>query len=321
MAGIGTNGHGEADGGILPLVSVIIPAYNCAAYIREAVDSALAQDYPALEVIVVDDGSSDGTGAALAAYGERIRLLSQRNRGCAAARNLGLAHARGSHVAFLDGDDVWRPDKIRRQIEAMRRSGHRMAYSRFIVWHPDGDGSYPSAERMFGTDGAAHVSDCALVTGATYDALLLDCIVWTSTVLIEKSALMEAGGFDESLQLGEDYDLWLRLSRRLSMLGIEEPTALYRQHPASITRGARAINYEYLVLMRALERWGGGASGSSAAIRKRLARSMFNHGYAHYRYGDARIGVASFFRCLRHGDLRARPLLLLLACAGKALRG
>jgi glycosyltransferase involved in cell wall biosynthesis len=311
----------DVAGGDQPLVSVIIPAYNCAAYVREAVDSALSQDYPALEVIVVDDGSTDGTGAVLESYGKEIRLLSQENRGCAAARNAGIAHARGRYVAFLDVDDVWRPDKIGLQIAAMRRSGHAMSYSRFIVWLPDADHGYPSAERMFGEEGAAHVSDCALLTGDTYGALLLDCIVWTSTVMVEREVLIEAGGFDESLQLGEDYELWLRLSRRLTMLGIEEPTALYRQHPASITRSARTINYEYLVLKRALGTWGGGAPGGSAAIEKRLARSAFNHGYAHYRHGDARIGAASFLQCLRHGHRRIKSLLLLLACAGRAMLG
>lgn len=311
----------DADSGDLPLVSVIIPAYNCAAYIRDAVDSVLAQDYPSIEIIVVDDGSTDGTAAALAACGDRVRVLSQANRGCAAARNLGIAHAAGRYVAFLDGDDAWWPGKLRLQVDALRREGYRMAYSRFIVWRPDAGGRHPPPERMFAGEGAAHVSDCALVTGDTYDALLLDCIVWTSTVIVEKSVLLEAGGFDEALQLGEDYDLWLRLSRRLPMLGIAQPTALYRQHPASITRGARTVNYEYLVLTRALQRWGSGASGASGAMRKRLARSMFNHGYAHYKHGDPRIGAASFLRCLRHGDWRVRPLLLLIVCAGKAVFG
>jgi glycosyltransferase involved in cell wall biosynthesis len=302
-----------------PLVSVIIPAYNCAAFIREAVDSALAQDDAAVEVIVVDDGSTDDTAAILASYGDRIRLLSQANRGCAAARNLGLSHARGRYVAFLDGDDAWWPGKLRHQLQALAQTGHRMAYSRFIAWHPDAAGRYPPAERMFSSEGMAQVSDCALVTGNTYEALLLDCIVWTSTVLVEKTALDQAGGFDESLELGEDYDLWLRLSRSLPMLGLEQPTALYRQHPRSITRGARPINYEYLVLTRTLQRWGDGAPHRSGALRARLARSMFNHGYAHYKGGDARIAAASFRQCMRHGNIRIKPLLLFLACAARAM--
>ena len=302
-----------------PLVSVIIPAYNCARFIREAVDSALAQDYVALEVIVVDDGSTDDTGAILASYGDRIRLLSQPNRGCAAARNAGIALARGRYVAFLDGDDVWWPSKIRYQMQALGKAGYKMAYSRFIVWHPEADGHYLPAERMFSAEGSDHVSDCALVTGCTYEALLEDCMVWTSTVLVEKAALDEAGGFDEALEVGEDYDLWLRLSRTLPMLGLEQPTALYRQHPSSVIHGARDTNYEYLVLSRALALWGPGSSPDPSAIRARLAYSMFNHGYTHYKSGNPRMAALSFLQCMKHGDIRTRPLLLFLVCLAKAM--
>jgi hypothetical protein len=308
----------DAVPGEVPLVSVVIPAYNCERFIRDAVDSALAQDYPAIEIIVVDDGSTDDTGALLASYGTRIRLLSQPNRGCAAARNKGVAHAHGRYIAFLDGDDAWSPWKIRYQIEALGKAGYKLAYSRFIVWHQEADGHYLPAYRMFSAEGIAHVSDCALVTGCTYEALLKDCMVWTSTVLVEKAVLDEAGGFDESLELGEDYDLWLRLSRVMPMLGLEQPTALYRQHPHSITRGARNTNYEYLVLNRALAAWGPGSAPEPGAMRARLARSMFNHGYSHYRGGNARIAALSFLQCMKHGDIGVKPLLLFLVCLAKA---
>lgn len=302
-----------------PLVSVVIPAFNCARFIREAVDSVLAQDYGALEVIVVDDGSTDDTGLILASFGARIQVLSQPNRGCAAARNLGIAHSQGRYVAFLDGDDVWRPGKIRYQIEAIRKTEYKMAYSRFIVWHPEPNGCYIPSGRMFSAEGVGHVSDCALMTGDTYEALLKDCIVWTSTVLVEKAALDEAGGFDEELKSGEDYDLWLRLSRMMPMLGLELPTALYRQHLNSISHGAQDINYEYLVLNRALSLWGAASSIDVKEMQARLARSMFNHGYNHYKRGNARIAALSFLQCMKHGDVRIKPGLLFLICFAKAI--
>jgi glycosyltransferase involved in cell wall biosynthesis len=246
-------------------------------------------------------------------------LLSQPNRGCAAARNLGIAHARGRYVAFLDGDDVWWPGKIRYQTRAIGRTGYKLAYSRFIVWRQEADGSYMPAERMFSAEGIAHASDCAVVTGHTYEALLKDCIVWTSAVLVEKAALDEAGGFDEALALGEDYDLWLRLSRTMPMLGLEQPTALYRQHPHSITHRARDTNYEYFVLSRALAKWGPGQVSDFGAMRARLACSMFNHGYNHYKAGNARIAALSFLQCMKLGDIRMKPLLLLFICVAKAM--
>jgi glycosyltransferase involved in cell wall biosynthesis len=102
---------------VLPLVSVIMPAYNTARYIREAIDSVLDQDYPSKELIVIDDGSTDGTLEVLRSYGDRITLIEQRNQGSAVARNAGLAAARGECIAFLDSDDIWLPGKLRLQVD------------------------------------------------------------------------------------------------------------------------------------------------------------------------------------------------------------
>jgi hypothetical protein len=121
--------------------------------------------------------------------------------------------------------------------------------------------------------------------------------------------------------VGEDYDLWLRLSQALSISGLEQPTALYRQHPHSIIRGARDANYEYLVLRRALARWGPGSPPDPGAMRARLACSMFNHGYSHYKGGNSRIAAQSFLQCMKHGDIRIKPLLMFLVCLAKAVRG
>jgi glycosyltransferase involved in cell wall biosynthesis len=309
--------------GAFPLVSVVIPVFNGEQFIAEAIDSALAQDYPAIEVIVVDDGSTDGTAAILKSYGDAIRLVSQANRGCAAARNTGLRHARGRYIAFLDADDVWWAGKIASQVRAMAQAGFRMAYSRFAVWLPGPDGRYPPAGGLFSARDNPHLSDSVVQTGCIYRELLLDCIVWTSTVIIEKSVFDEVGAFDESLELGEDYDLWLRLSRHLPVLGLQQPAALYRTHPGSITRSAKAVNYEYRVLCRALGKWGEGIPEAGARwsrpIRARLARSMFNHGYAHYRHGDPDIAAAAFLQAMRHGDLRVKCLLLALVSKTRSL--
>ena len=296
-----------------PLVTVVIPAFNCAPFIRTAIDSVLAQDYPDLEIIVIDDGSTDATGSIVETYGDRVRLLAQANRGCAAARNLGIANARGDYIAFLDADDAWWQGKVSYQIEGLRQSGLQMAYSRFIVWQPEADGSCLAPQRVFAVPDNPALSDCALVTGDTYQELLLDCIVWTSTVLIRKSALLQVGCFDETLALGEDYDLWLRLSQMLLMLGQEQPTALYRQHPDSITRRVHAINHEYLVIQRSLDKFGPGsqasAAGMPARLQARLARSMFSHGYNHARVGNHAIAASSYRASMRHGGWRLKVAL------------
>lgn len=309
-----------------PLVSVIIPAFNAECFMVDAIDSVLAQDYPNLEIIVVDDGSTDTTPGIVAGYGGRVRLISQANRGCAAARNAGVRAAHGHFVAFLDADDVWWPHKIRLQVDALTASGYRMAYSRFIVWTPDAQGVFPPSEQMFGMPGNPGLSGCELVTGNIYPQLLLDCIVWTSTVLVENTLLQTVGLFDESLVLGEDYDLWLRLSKATQILSMAPPTALYRQHPQSITRSVHEVNFEYVVLNRALTRWGEGltektgerltedTANFSPRMRSRLAQSMVNHGYLLGRCGNHRAAANAYLTAIRHGERRVGPILRYCLC-------
>jgi glycosyltransferase involved in cell wall biosynthesis len=301
----------------LPLVSVVMPAYNSAQYIAEAIDSVLLQDYPALEIIVVDDGSSDNTTEIVARYGDKVSLLTQANQGSAAARNLGIRHANGKYIAFLDADDVWWSQKIRYQIEALATSGHKMAYSRFIRWHPDTNGEYSLPETDFGMPINPNTSQDGIVTGSLYAELLLDCMVWTSTVIVEKAELEKAGMFDEYLRKGQDYDLWLRLSRNIDMLGLEQATALYRIHSTSITASVRDINYEYLILSRAVAQWGetgpDGRSPGPGLVAERLMRSSFGHGYAHLKFGNPRTAMHSFRESMTHSGFRVKTLVLHLA--------
>ena len=303
-----------------PLVSVIIPAFNSERYIADAIDSVLQQDYPALEIWVVDDGSTDNTQNIVRSYGDKVRLLSQQNKGSAVARNQGIRHAQGKYIAFLDADDVWHKNKIRLQIDALRKSGHKMVYSSFIRWHPDAQGRYAAPDSLFDTPHHPDTTSANIVTGWTYADLLLDCIVWTSSVLVEKAEVEKAGLFDESLRKGQDYDLWLRLSRQVEMLGLEQPTALYRIHPDHITSAVKAINYEYLILTRALANWGeAGPDGRTPAgsVSARLAKSCFLHGIRHLRSGDPRIAAHAFRDSMKHSGVRPKPVLYLMAALAK----
>jgi glycosyltransferase involved in cell wall biosynthesis len=311
---------GSSDGGI----TVVTPAYNSAEFIAEAIDSVLAQDHPVLEMIVVDDGSTDDTRAVVEAYaGRGVRLLTQANQGSAAARNLGIEHARGRWIAFLDADDVWWSKKLSTQMRALASTNHGLAYSRFLRWQPDSEGCYPDAESLFAQRPAEALSDGALVTGWPYAELLLDCIVWTSTVVVQKAALDRAGRFDHALRKGQDYDLWLRLARDVSMIGVDEPCALYRRHGGGITEAVKPVNYEYTILSRTVERWGetgpDGRRPAPGLVKSRLARSALNHGLAHLRRGSARIALQSFGQSIHHGGLNPKLALCwtaaLLRCA------
>jgi glycosyltransferase involved in cell wall biosynthesis len=304
------------------LVTVVIPAYNSELYIAEAIDSVLKQSYPALEIIVIDDGSADNTRNIVLGYGDKVRLLTQSNQGSAVARNSGILNAHGKYIAFLDADDVWWPHKISYQIAELARSGHKMAYSRFIWWRPEATGDYVDAETVFSTHRKPAQSVSRMVTGWTYADLLMDCIVWTSTVIVEKSELEKAGLFDTNLLKGQDYDLWLRLSQQVEMLGLEQPTALYRIHPTSITTSVKDVNYEYLILSRAVARWGEigpDQRSPSGSVSARLAKSSFGHGCAHLVGGNPRIAVRSFVASMKHSGPRIKTLLYLAAALGRSL--
>jgi len=130
----------------------------------------------------------------------------------------------------------WWRHKLRYQVEALESGGHKMAYSRFIRWYPDDGGGYAHSQAQFDDAAPAHISGEAVITGWTYADLLLDCIVWTSTVIVEKTEIERAGLFDRDLRKGQDYDLWLRLARRYPFVCTSDVTACYRVHPNQASR-------------------------------------------------------------------------------------
>ena len=273
-------------------VSVIIPCYNAAPYILATIESVLAQDLPGMEVIVVDDGSSDGSVALVRAAYPQVRVEPQANAGVATARNTGLRLARGEWIAFVDADDIWLPGKLAAQLQLMQSvPGCRMSYTAWHVW-PCTD-ARPAAVLL--AELAAQAGDQGRWDGASgwiYPQLLLDCAVWTSTVMAQRSLLEETGGFDTGLRIGEDYDLWLRASRLTPILRVARPYALYRMHPASITRALPAENYRARVIERALAQWGfaspDGSAAGRAEVQRMLAKSWSDFGGAQLAGGNRR---------------------------------
>ncbi|HEV2124172.1 MAG TPA: glycosyltransferase, partial [Chloroflexota bacterium] len=215
-------------GAALPTVSIIIPAYQASAYIRDALESVFAQSYRGFEVIVVNDGSPDTPEleCALSPYRDRIVYHRQPNRGPSAARNTGIGLARGEFIAFLDSDDQWLPDFLSSQLAYLQADpsldlvyadatlvGHVMGPVRTFM------GKYPS------------------VGSVTVESLLRGtCIVLTSSVVARRASLVSAGLFDESLCGPEDLELWLRLLHRGGNIAYQERIlGLYRLHPLSLT--------------------------------------------------------------------------------------
>lgn len=259
----------------MDLVSVVIPAYNAERYIAAAVDSALAQTYPNCEVIVVDDGSTDGTPQILAGYGDRIRVHRQANGGSSAACNAGVELARGRWVAFLDADDLWLPDKTRLQVE---RCG------RFAISHTDswcfGDSLSQDVRRS---------SFEPLYAGQVLERLLVVNFITKSSVLMLRDVYLEAGGFGSSYPAVEDWPLWLRVCAKHEIGLVDEPLVRYRVHAQSKSMAARRTAGDHLRIIRDAF-----APGGVGAHLPQLRRAALRSSYAVNCHYAAQTGDWSF---------------------------
>ncbi|MDB5691067.1 MAG: glycosyl transferase family 2 [Alphaproteobacteria bacterium] len=246
-----------------PLVSVILPVFDRAGSIARAIESVLAQSYGHVELIVVDDGSTDGTAAILEAYRGTAAILRQANGGAYAARNLALRHATGEHVAFIDSDDAWLPHKLERQVPLMR-PGIGLVYGDVdIVTAPD-----DRAPRT----GMTAFKAVAPVRGRALEAFARGNFVPTSTVLVRGSALQEIGGFPES-RISADYLAWFRIAQAYAFDFVDAPVALYTQHQAGISHDLGRSLAARISLFRA-ER----ERTRAPAAREVLDRLLFNLG-------------------------------------------
>src|SRR5713226_2266618 len=191
-----------------PLVSAIIPTHNRAHIICEAVESVLGQTYSHIEVIVVDDGSTDDTLARLKQYGDRIRVVSQVNSGPSAARNRGIAASRGELIAFLDSDDIWLPQKIELQVALLQRAGASVPCclcNCTIIYRDDRRSSSFKVSDTTPNRSAGLWMNPAEVFSTRF-------ILFNQAAAIRRAFLDRVGYFDESLLFAEDYELALRLA-------------------------------------------------------------------------------------------------------------
>ena len=214
-----------------PLVSVVMPAYNVAWCIGRAIDSVRAQGFRARELIVVNDGSTDGTRALLESYGGAIKVIDQANRGMSAARNAGIRKARGTYVAFLDADDWWLPEKLSQQVELMQ-SRPEIGFCSTTARVEDGDGRLLNSWRC--PSGSTEILATVFAQNA---AIAGGC----SAVMVRRDLLNRVGGFDESLGGFEDPDLWMRLAAASGYACIDETLAVILRREKSVSRNLDAM--------------------------------------------------------------------------------
>ncbi|MBD2095223.1 glycosyltransferase [Trichocoleus sp. FACHB-591] len=208
----------------MPLVSVIIPAFNSEKTVRETIDSVLHQTLSNVEIIVINDGSQDSTLEVAASISDvRLKIFSYSNAGVSASRNRGLIHASGDYIAFLDADDLWTPDKLQTQLEAFQNHPKAVVAYSWTDWI-DESGQFLRP--------GGHITE----NGDVHKQLLLrDFIESGSNPLILKQALIEVGGFNETLSAAADWDMWLRLAARYEFVAVPSAQVLYRVSAQSMS--------------------------------------------------------------------------------------
>jgi glycosyltransferase involved in cell wall biosynthesis len=255
-------------------VAVVIPCHNYGRYLAEAIASALGQTVPPREIIVVDDASTDDSADVAARFPVRY-LRHERPRGAAAARNTGWRAASAPLVAFLDADDAWLPAKLQRQLDALAQ-------------RPRAGLVYCDLERVDGSTGrtidrwSRHMPP---QQGWVWHQELKRNFVQTSAVLVPRSILAEAGGFDESFAAWEDIDLWVRIARRHPFAYVPEPLVRYRMHGQGLSN--RMVTMAECRL-RSTRRALAGASADGAWKRRVLASCYRDMGVALYLTGSMR---------------------------------
>jgi glycosyltransferase involved in cell wall biosynthesis len=300
-----------------PIVSVVIPAYNVAPFIRETLHSVFAQTFAGYEIIIVNDGSPDTEDLerALEPYLNRIVYVKQENRGAGAARNAGIMAARGEFIAFLDADDLWLPDYLSEQLAFIQGGTYDLVYADALLF-----GESPLAGRTFMQIAPSNgeVTFQSLISGR--------CNVITSGVVARRSLILEVGLFDEQLRNSQDFELWVRLVRHGARANYQRKVLLrYRYHENSLSGDAlNQIKRELRVLgkiessydLTPVEREE--VAKAIAAIETNLELET---GKLHLAKGDFPAAREAFLRAsaARH-SLKLRGALLLLRLAPRLLQ-
>lgn len=254
-----------------PFVSVVVPTYNRARYLPSAVDSVLGQTYGNLELVVVDDGSTDDTKTYLSGvHDSRLRVLYLSHGGNPArARNAAIRAARGSYLAFLDSDDLWVPEKLAIQIAAMRAQGYRWSYARFAMVDDIGEIPLRAGGPWYPYSG--NILRELISTAAA---------IAISSLVVDRDLVDDIGGFDESeaVLYREDYDLCLRVALRAPVLAVPELLCYVRDHPGRGTAMRDDLYARSAEVYRKLER----------LVPDRALRRMCRRRCARHLVADAR---------------------------------
>ena len=308
-----------------PVVSVVIPTFNRRSHVQKALHSVLSQTYTNYEVIIIDDGSTDGTGDAIRGEiaglrgngGNRIRYFFQANQGSSIARNRGIEEAVGEWIAFLDSDDIWLPEKLELQLRALRQfdeCGACFTDSQMV----NDDGMNESSFRRFGRpcEGTVGIASKALVSLAR-----CFCGYWLSTLLVRTDLAQRIGGFDPEIQAAEDRDFYFRLAIVTRLACIDKPlvrTDRSASIPGSNCRPWDKWNIRLRSHQRVYEKWLKLAESLQPDVRRAVEldlRSVHSHWtnwyLAHQQYDQARAAMSN---ALHYGITLSLTVKWMMTC-------
>lgn len=301
----------------VPLVSVVIPTFDCAEFIGEAIQSVLKQTINDYEILVVDDGSTDDTPVVVAEFGDRVCYLRQENRGVAAARNGGIRAARGRIVGFLDADDRWKPDKLERQLPLLLGADDiDIVFSR----HENFGASTAGFNQYDSPDLTKLLSVVALGSGAyriedqqLFQKILRYYLLLTSSVLMRTSSFERLGGFDESLDIAEDTQLWLRAAKRCRIGFVDVPLVEKRIRGESLTGDQAGFIRQITAMFQGLKRWLPDLDRDQRTAVQEALDYWYMKAYGSYRSGEKSFGPGFFWRAFLNDPRPTAPGYLLAA--------
>ena len=295
----------------MPKVSVVIPTYNCARYLPNAIQSVLKQTFTDFEVIVVDDGSTDDTLQALLPYANDVVYIHQKNSGGPARpRNVGIERAQGIYVSFLDSDDIMLPDKLKHAVEFLDEVPTLgLIFTNFVKRNENGEQHrepfLAQCRRFQGLEKSKVGAQRFLIDSElAFDALLLENFIGTSSVVCPKAVLSDVGGFDESVTSGglEDRDMWLRITRSFDVGYFDAVDHVYLDRRSSISKQRLSPS---VCGLKVIERHVGNVHSDSArrAARRAIARRCCDVGYQYLQAGDTRAARKAYLKSLLKGNI------------------